>query len=41
MNELFKDLIASGTVFVYMDDILITLALWKNTVTPSANPANP
>jgi len=24
MNELFKDLIASGTVFVYMDDILIT-----------------
>jgi len=23
MNELFKDLIASGTVFVYMDDILI------------------
>src|SRR5882724_13017626 len=23
MNKLFKDLIASGTVFVYMDDILI------------------
>jgi len=23
MNELFKDLIASGTVFIYMDDILI------------------